>query len=366
MPVSVAQFQPNYRGSMGAIAEGISALSQMGLIGPEHEKYKAMQASNAQTAEKTDMDSPVSETARQENLAAIDFAKKGGYINPERASALQSAVLDSNAADLEKNPELSPILGLIKGQQQATAMGNMAALRAAPMMERVTEQKNQNSIEAGSKFDTDPIIQLSTTNQNALKRSMSILTNPDKPVTTKDMNLAYNDYINAVAAGGTATEGKIQRELPETFASQFNSLKGKFGEFDDMRQNPTGAQLIDMLSKNIGTVNGDIQQAVSNRAANLYSNYAASSNPKVQQIAAAKLKQYAPQTAQQIFGGGSDNSSPSASASQGNSGPSNAPASAPDTSGDMVSVISPEGKVGRIPKANLGIATQRGFKVNGQ
>jgi hypothetical protein len=119
---------------------------------------------------------------------------------------------------------------------------------------------------AGKDIQDDSIIKPLVNSSNSLVRSMSILNNPNKPVTTKDLNLAYNDYINAVAAGGAATEGKINRELPDTWAQDFNLLKQKAGVNDDLRQSPAGQQLISMLKENINTVNGDISGAVAARA----------------------------------------------------------------------------------------------------
>lgn len=274
---------------------------------------KALQA-------QADPKSKESQAARFELTTGLDAYAKGGYADPVKISHLTGLINGSpdvkdengniiqpgnpglSALAISKNPELSALSSYVKGEQSAKAMAAAATARSAPQTARLEEQKNQNSVAAGNSFENDPIIKLSKTNLNSLTRSQSILDNPNKPVTTNDLNLAYNDYINAVAAGGAATEGKIQRELPETWATQFNSLKGKAGEFDDLRQNETGAQLIGMLKQNIGTVRNDISQAVAQQASNRFDDYAANTNPKVQDVAKGKLLKYAPETYNQKFG----------------------------------------------------------------
>lgn len=277
-----------------------------------------------------------SKFARAELSAGLDAYAKSGYTDQGTASKLKGLINgtpdetdeDGNvvkpgspglsAIAISKNPELSALSSFVKGEQSAKAMAAAATARSAPQTARLEETKNQNSVAAGNSFENDPIIKLSKTNLNSLTRSQSILDNPNKPVTTNDLNLAYNDYINAVAAGGAATEGKIQRELPETWATQFNSLKGKAGEFDDLRQNETGAQLIGMLKQNIGTVRNDISNAVRDQAANRFDDYKASTNQKVQEVAKGKLLKYAPDVYAQKFGQQSEGpteSTPSSSSS---------------------------------------------------
>lgn len=164
------------------------------------------------------------------------------------------------------------------------------------------ERKNVNAANAGKEFEHDPIIKVSKTNLNSLTRSQSILDNPNKPVTAKDLNLAYTDYINAVAAGGAATEGKINRELPETWATEFNNFKAKGGEFDDLRKSTTGAKLINMLKENISTVRSDIQQAAADQALSIHGIYSANTNQKVQDTIKNKLKAYAPEHYARVYG----------------------------------------------------------------
>jgi hypothetical protein len=186
-------------------------------------------------------------------------------------------------------------------QEKATVLAGQ--LKAQSMEGRVDVMKGNQAIGAGKSFDTDPIIKMSQTNVNSLKRSQNILENPKLPVTAKDLNLAYNDYINAVAAGGAATEGKISRELPETFETEFNNLRMKAGDLADLRKSDSGRHLIDQLRGRINGVNDDIHHAISDRASDLYSTYS-TANPETEAVARRKLRQYAPDVHSSLFGGG--------------------------------------------------------------
>lgn len=217
------------------------------------------------------------------------------------------------AVQLTDSPLLRGIENFVKGDQSAKAMAQAAQVRAAPQYARLDETTNQNASQAGAAFEHDKIISLAKTNLNSLIRSISILDNPDKPVTAKDLNLAYTDYINAVAAGGAATEGKIVRELPDTWATEWNTLKQKAGENDDLRQSPGGASLINMLRQNIGTVRNDLGSAVAEQARNVHQNYQSNTNPKVRQTVDAKLaeyQKYAPKASAPVGGGGGQGTQP--------------------------------------------------------
>lgn len=274
---------------------------------------KALDTQAAQTTALKDPNSPESAAFKRGLIGSIGLGQQAFPVkDPNAQSALHDTITSLQDPSVsgwqaKQMADASPLISSLKDfgdkQIQANAMAAAAKMRSEPQYARLDEQKNQNSIEAGNAFEHDPIIKLSKTNLNSLTKSQSILSNPSKPVTTKDLNLAYNDYINSVAAGGTATEGKISRELPETWATEFNTLKGKAGQFDDLRQSPTGQALISQLNQNISTVRHDMASAISDQAGNLYDNYGSSTNQKVQDIAKQKLKTYAPDKYAQKFGG---------------------------------------------------------------
>lgn len=193
---------------------------------------------------------------------------------------------------MQNSPAMKDVVDLIKSKNSAEAMGAKANAYTAVGMGRLDETRNQNAVQAGAAFEKDPILKSSKVSLNSLDRSLSILNNSTKPVTAKDLNLAYNDYINSVAAGGIATEGKIHRELPDTWAQSWNELKQKAGENDDLRKDPVGQQLIELLRNNIGTVRVDLGNAVANQAQNIAADFQSNTNPKVRETVSQKLKTY--------------------------------------------------------------------------
>lgn len=341
MPISVQL--PGYNRS-SPLLNGIQAING---ISQAYQGYKKSQLDDAQTANENlknedlqrqtdaqkaytaanaDPSSPVSKQKAISASALLNGLQSSGQINPDQKSALQTSLLGSNASDqgpaqpqqlsgakIDQWMNSTGLAQLLKQQSEsnsqdskyqqaidaagikADAAISAAGVRGANTGRNLEERQNQNASKVGHEYEADPIIKTSKTSLNSLDRSQSILTNPDKPVTTKDLNLAYNDYINAVAAGGAATEGKIHREMPETFEQQWNDLKQKMGAQGgniDLRQSDTGRSLIAMLQQNIGTVQNDLQGAISNQANNIHSNYLDSTNQKVRSTNDRKFQEY--------------------------------------------------------------------------
>lgn len=124
---------------------------------------------------------------------------------------------------------------------------------------------------------------------NSLNKSESILNKPG-PITATDMNVAQQDYINSVAAGGAATEGKTNREMVNDFPMLLNHFQQKFGKQADIRtQDP---ELYEHLKSMIANVKGDINGQMMLQQQATVGNYAASQNQKVQDTIAGKNKLY--------------------------------------------------------------------------
>lgn len=306
--------------TIDALTKGLSAANEV--YGIQHaaaaNDYLKQKTANEQTTfnqqqgladitaksaqDNADPDSDVSQAKQEMAKATVGAQAKILKLPSDQTSNLLDMIDNMSGSQIDGSlKEGSPLGDLAKGTLAANAASNKMAGLVGIKQEQLAETKNQHSDDAGKAFETDPIIKLSKTSLNSLDKSQSILSNPNKPVTSKDLNLAYNDYINSVAQGGAATEGKITRELPETWEQSWNELKGKAGDFDDLRQSPTGAKLIDMLNQNISTVRGDMQGQISNQAQNIYSNYGANSNPQVQQVAKSKLQKYSPDGFNKLF-----------------------------------------------------------------
>ena len=176
------------------------------------------------------------------------------------------------------------------GQQHAMVLAGQA--KAAGFNGRVDEMKNQNAVAAGSAIEKDDIIKNSKKNLNSLMKSADILTKTNGALTTKDLNLAYNDYINATAPGGAATEGKVERELPDTWVQKLNDIQQKIGETADIRKSPDGLKLVHELQANMLNVKKNMHQQILDQFDSLADNYKSNTNPRVQATVASKRASY--------------------------------------------------------------------------
>lgn len=261
-----------------------------GSFTPTPAKQQAMQLqSQLQTRQLHEMDpsSQESQTARQVSRGLMQnipgFKGDVSQLIPDNASA----------ADLKENNPLEKatmagMYGMLGQQARGNAMQGMVDVRK----QQFGETQNQNAIKVGHDYDADPIIKNSKVKLNAMKQSGAILDNPNKPVTANDFAAAYQDYLNGTAPGGQPTEGKATREIPDTFEQKWNALKGKFGQFDDMRQDADGAQLISLLNENRKSSMNELGQQIGSEAGIVHQNYAQSTNPKVRATDDAKYKQY--------------------------------------------------------------------------
>jgi hypothetical protein len=194
---------------------------------------------------------------------------------------------------LDKNPVIKEAVSQDNAMKKLQGVLAQASITNGLRERGLGIREDQAAARAGKDFEDNSIIKTAKNSLNSLDRSVGILNNTSKPVTTNDLNLAYTDYINAVANGGAATEGKIKRELPETFEGDWNTLKQKVGVNDDLRKTATGQALISMLKKNISQVQGDLNGAISAQAQNTASSYGSTSNQKVKDTVANKVKTYA-------------------------------------------------------------------------
>jgi len=189
-----------------------------------------------------------------------------------------------------------------KEEAAAKVIGSAGQLQRSQLMgQRMDLQTSKDAGAVGSAYEHDPILKASKMSKNSIDRAISILNNTSKPVTATDLNLAYNDYINSVAVGGAATEGKISRELPENWDVKWNMFKQEAGKIDDLRKSPVGAELIDMLKNNMAKVKDDLKTAVAEQATNIHSNYLNSTNQKAIETNKRKLKEYAPDAYNQMY-----------------------------------------------------------------
>jgi hypothetical protein len=139
---------------------------------------------------------------------------------------------------------------------------------------------------AGEAFDKDPILKQVQGTNNSLDRALSIM-NGTTPVTAKNFALLQQDMINAMAQGGAATEGKVNREMVETLATKLNELQQFGGSIKDLRKdNP---ELFAQLKDTIEKVQSDYGRAGMDRAADIHSSYQNVEVPGVRETIDRKL-----------------------------------------------------------------------------
>ena len=322
--MAINQYQPTRSGIQG-IAEALSAIGQiygMKQASASADALKAHTASEnqqgeltqqqinmgkagqAQLAKEQDPNSMESTTARQVGVGTVQHLIDTGDMDPNNGSALLDSINHSSAYQLKNSLPLQNLMEFDKNRSSIAS----ANARAAPQIGKLNEQKNENSISAGNDFDKDPIISASKTNLNSIAKSSSILTNSKTPLTAKGFALAYNDYINATAPGGAATEGKVNREIPDTWVQKYNDFMQNAGDTQDMRSTPQGKALVDDLLTNMGTVKNDLSSQIADQADSKFNSYASAdpakggTNAQVWNTVKGKLKQYAPGAYDQRFG----------------------------------------------------------------
>lgn len=237
------------------------------------------QAEDKQYQTQLDESDPDSEASK----AAVDFYKQNGAKGVEGKSASQLKELGAS--------------GLVGKQLSGQFQLQAAALRGQGMQGRLDEQKNKNSAQAGNEFEHQ--LKPFKTVDNSLDRALSIL-NSDQPVTATQLNVAKQDYVNAVAQGGQATEGKASREIENTWFDAINRAQYKWGDAADLRKSEP--QIIDNLKTNIQNMKGEWNRTRSQQASDIADSYGANTNPRVQDTIKTKLQRYAPDVYSQKFG----------------------------------------------------------------
>ena len=108
------------------------------------------------------------------------------------------------------------------------------------------------------------------------------------PITGKNFALLQQDMINAMAPGGAATEGKVNREMVETFAAQINDVMQKFGNIKDLRAEQP--QIFNQLKGLLHQIYGEYRNAATERIDDIASNYANVPNEELQATVNNKVK----------------------------------------------------------------------------
>lgn len=98
-----------------------------------------------------------------------------------------------------------------------------------------TPRRNALIAQSGNDFDKDKVLGQMVQTTNNLNRASNIM-NGKTPVTVQMFNDIQKDLANALAPGGAATEGNMNRTILTTLAGNLNALQSKFGGVKDLRK----------------------------------------------------------------------------------------------------------------------------------
>ena len=180
----------------------------------------------------------------------------GDNIDKRRGDIAKSLIegiskLKSGTDQTTQNNTLAQILAMNQNNS-ANNLGGLSQARTDALRLRV-----------GQNFDQDKMLTAANNTMNSLHRAESIL-NGETPVTQKNFALAQQDFINAVANGGAATEGKVNREMVDTLAGKLNDLASYTGNIEDLRK--AQPDIFNQLKGMITQVKSDYSRAAQQRA----------------------------------------------------------------------------------------------------
>lgn len=253
-------------------------------------------------------------TQRDYEQSNIDAASKGFSIDPsthqvseaplgprERTAnqlkAITGGARESGLTDEAGNPQYEPNPDFWKatnaqlGQEKKDRAFGVQQQRLALQGKRFEETQNQNAASAGNKLESDPLIQDMTNARYNLSRGKNLLTG-STPLTYNNLNAVQQDVINGMTKGGQSSEGKVSREMQESWAGRYNNLLAKAGQYgpnNDIRKQDPGLakQIGDLLNE----VDSTIGENIADRKSRLASSYSQSTNPKVQAVVKQKLSE---------------------------------------------------------------------------
>lgn len=246
----------------------------------KEQEVKGLMAQNA--IDESDKDSSRSANKRAFIKGLMNSASQGSG-DTNVPDTMSGSELDENKTLL--GDVLKGTYGMQGRQMTSDRVGQSNDIKR----DNLNERKNQNAVHAGLAFENDPIMKQTKQTTNSLNRALSIA-NGNTPVTSQNFNMLQQDLINAVAPGGAATEGKVNRELVDTLAGKLNELNTKFGNIQDLRKEQP--QVFGQLVSLIKQVKSDYGQAQQERAQDLADAFKYSTNSRLQNTVNDKKSRY--------------------------------------------------------------------------
>lgn len=154
-------------------------------------------------------------------------------------------------------------------------------------------RQNKMISDAGAAFTNDKYLGQMMNTKNNLDRAVSMIEGKT-PVTAKNFAILQMDMINAMAPGGAATEGKVNREMVETLSTKLNEIQQKGGNIQDLRkQDPA---LFAQLKQLITQIHGDYDHALADRTEDIAARFKFVPDDAVQNTVAEMKDRYLKKT----------------------------------------------------------------------
>lgn len=259
---------------------------------------KQEQMLNMQMAQKGDNSDdwirPLTALSDQVNHGNMMSSYKGVPTQADRNKTLASQMdeLQKRKSDLSKTI-LEGVKGLKSGNEQnqqhqelMTALANNTGMNSTGQLGEVRRQRMVS--DSGAAFDKDPILKTAVNTTESLTRAQSMLEGKI-PLTPQGFAIAAQDFINSVAQGGAATEGKVNREMPHTLALKMAELQNYFVGNHDIRKDPAAMALVNQMLGQMRVVREDYRNMAMERAGDIAANYQNIDDPDIKATVARKV-----------------------------------------------------------------------------
>lgn len=299
---------PNY-GLMGDMASGIKE----GMIAyhTNQQMQRSNQLQNLLTGVQPDENGQLQFTPERQTEIENERKAKGllaqhqmDMFNEESPISKQyTQAFKSNGLQVPDHPTastLKELMPLYSTKMKSDASSKLAGARLDLSANRFDEQQNKNAGQVGMQFENQ-LAPYKKVN-NSLDRALSLL-NGNTPLTATSMNMAKQDLANAVAPGGAATEGKVSRELIDSYMEKLNQFEQRAGAVKDIRKQEP--ELVGNLRDMTNQIKEDWSSAMARQAEDVHDSYKYNTNEKVKDTIKDKLMRYAPKSYEERYGGGS-------------------------------------------------------------
>jgi hypothetical protein len=225
-----------YSGKMGPHHDVTSGFKQMAEMEDQPIKNKQLLLAQELKRPETEMQARMTDPNSVESKLSRDLAVAGiSKLNlpGETKQKLLESIKSANALQVNSLVDKNPML---KDVFQQDAMGQRLAMMSAALQQRTALgydrlelARDKAGSSAGQAIEHDPIVMQAKKTTNNLDRALSILDGKE-PVTAKSFAILQQDMINAMAPGGAATEGKVNREMVHTLQEKLNDIALHYGK----------------------------------------------------------------------------------------------------------------------------------------